>query len=103
MAKKKLSDEDWVAARLRWETEPPCTFTDISKMLGLSKQAVAQRARAEGWAKQLDMARIARLAHQKADQGSTAANAESSERLKKQAPVVVYPETNAPPPPGVDR
>jgi hypothetical protein len=91
MAKKKSSPEDWVAARLRWETEPSCTYSDLVEFLGVSKQAIAKRAHKDGWAKQLDMARVVEMAHQKADRQSTAANAENARPLSPQAPVVVHP------------
>jgi hypothetical protein len=60
--------------------------------LGVSKQAIAKRAHKDGWAKQLDMARIVGMAHQKADRDSSASNAENFQRLRPQAPVVVHPE-----------
>jgi hypothetical protein len=92
MAKSKISPEVWAAARLRWETEPPCTYNDLVETLGVSKQAVAKRAHKDGWAKQLDMARVVEMAHQRADRQSTAASAEHAHTLSPQAPVVVHPE-----------
>lgn len=90
MAKTKLPQEAWAAARLRWETEPPCTYNDLVETLGVSKQAIAKRARKDGWAKQLDMARVVEMAHQKADRQSTAENAENTRPLPPQASAVVH-------------
>lgn len=92
MGKRKASPEAWATARLRWETEPPCTYSDLVEFLGVSKQAIAKRAREAGWAKQLDMARIVGMAHQSADRGSTVENAEKSPTLQPTAPIVVHPE-----------
>jgi hypothetical protein len=92
MAKSKIALNMWAAARLRWETEPTCTYNDLAAILGISKQAIAKRARLDGWEKQLDMARIVALAHQKADRMSIASSAEKSESMAEDVRIVVQPE-----------
>lgn len=92
MATTKISHEIWTAARLRWETEPTCQYSDLVEFLGISRQGIGKRARSEGWSKMLDMGRIVGLAHQKADRQSTASNAEKSTLLAAQEPIVVHPE-----------
>ena len=54
MAKKRLTEDRWGTARIRWETETDCTFTVIAELLGVSKQAVAQQAKLRGWKRHVE-------------------------------------------------
>lgn len=67
MTRQKISDEQWAAARARWESEPKLNFADIGETLGVSKQAVQLQAKKRGWSKRLGMEAIVSRAHVVAD------------------------------------
>jgi transposase-like protein len=41
----------WAEARVKWETSPDVTYSDIARELGVTPGAVHDRARREGWVK----------------------------------------------------
>jgi hypothetical protein len=63
----KLSDAEWAQARAVWEADPKVNFVHIAAEFNVTKQAVAARAKKEGWQKQADMPHIVREAHRAAD------------------------------------
>lgn len=67
MANDKTKAANWAIARARWEGEPRCSFPDLTDFLGVSKQAIAKRAKKDGWAKKLTMSNIVDKAHAAAD------------------------------------
>lgn len=63
----KLTETEWAQARAVWEADPKVNFVHIAAEFGVTKQAVALRAKKEGWQKQADMPHIVREAHRAAD------------------------------------
>jgi vacuolar-type H+-ATPase subunit H len=63
----KLSDAEWAQARAVWEADPKVNFVHIAAEFNVTKQAVALRAKKDGWQKQADMPHIVREAHRAAD------------------------------------
>jgi hypothetical protein len=61
-----LSSE-WLSIRHKWETTPRITFGEAGAGYGVSKQAVAQKAKKEGWEKSTNLSAINQQAHKKAD------------------------------------
>jgi len=47
----RVPKSKWVEARIKWETSPDVTYSDIARELGVSPSAVLLRARREGWVK----------------------------------------------------
>jgi hypothetical protein len=47
----RLSRSKWAEARIKWETSPDVTYSDIARELGVSHTTVLQHARREGWVK----------------------------------------------------
>jgi transposase-like protein len=41
----------WAEARVKWETSPDVTYSDIAREFGVSHTTVLQHARREGWVK----------------------------------------------------
>lgn len=48
---KRLSKDEWAAARVKWESDPEATDTSIAKLFGTTRQAVAGMRDRSGWAK----------------------------------------------------
>ncbi|MBN3839232.1 hypothetical protein [Burkholderia sp. Ac-20349] len=63
----KLTDAEWAQARAVWEADPKVNYVHIATEFGVTKQAVALRAKKDGWQKQADMPHIVREAHRAAD------------------------------------
>lgn len=49
----KLSTEDWVKARAKWERSKTLSFESLAKDLGVSRPAVSNRAKAENWTRKV--------------------------------------------------
>jgi hypothetical protein len=50
----RIPRSKWAEARVKWETSPDVTYSDIARELGVSPSAVILRARREGWVKVAD-------------------------------------------------
>jgi hypothetical protein len=50
----RIPRSKWAEARVKWETSPDVTYSDIARELGVSHTTVLQRARREGWVKVAD-------------------------------------------------
>lgn len=48
---KRLSRDDWAAARVKWESDPEATDTSVADLFGVTRQAVAGKRERDGWAK----------------------------------------------------
>ena len=72
MSKPLPTDAEWAHVRRLWETTPRMTYGDVGRLLGVSRQAAAQRGAKEGWVKEADLSAISRKAHAQADAGSPA-------------------------------
>jgi hypothetical protein len=66
----RLSPEEWIVARTRWECDPRTGYVWLMKELSLpvSDVAIIKRAKKEGWTKQVSLKTIANRAQIKADQ-----------------------------------
>ena len=62
-----LAQEVWDIQRRQWEATPEMTFSDVSRALGVTRQAVRLRANREGWRKVAASEELTRLAVTKAD------------------------------------
>ncbi|WP_159711551.1 hypothetical protein [Geminicoccus flavidas] len=67
MSGKRLSPEEWAAARAAWENEPALSITALAARIGVSKQSCADQAKRHGWEKRADLRELAIKAHAKAD------------------------------------
>lgn len=67
MSAKRLSPEEWAAARAAWESEPALSIASLATRIGVSKQATAAKAKRDGWEKRADLRELAVKAHAKAD------------------------------------
>lgn len=61
------SVDDWAKGRVMWEADPQLTYSDIAKVVGVSKQAVAGRAKRDGWKKVANQSEVTRRAYEAAD------------------------------------
>jgi hypothetical protein len=62
-----VSTMEWASARAQWESDPTVSFAHIGKNLGVSRQAVAKRARLRTWSRRSDPKSIADRAQRAAD------------------------------------
>ncbi|WP_175787525.1 hypothetical protein [Burkholderia anthina] len=60
---KAPTPRQWFKARSIWETDPIATYKEIADALGVSRQAVKQRADREGWMKRTSNAESVEAAH----------------------------------------
>ncbi len=67
MAKEKITPEQWAVSRAAWESDPKITHGQIGESLGVSKQAVAKKAKEQGWQKRFNIADVTSRAYQVAD------------------------------------
>lgn len=63
----RLTQDQWAAARIKWEADPALTFQGLGAEFGCSHAAFSQRAKKEGWQRAPDMKSIADRAQIKAD------------------------------------
>jgi len=47
----RIPRSKWAEARVKWETSPDVTYSDIARELGVTRATVILRARREGWVK----------------------------------------------------
>lgn len=64
---KRQPKEAWEQARIRWESDPVCSHTDIAAPLGVSRAAVQKRAANERWTRPQSLREISRKAQLQAD------------------------------------
>lgn len=64
---KKLQPEQWLAARVLWESDVKMSFADVAAKFGCTKQAVHSKSKTEGWRKVGADSRVIAGAHSKAD------------------------------------
>ena len=74
MASEKNTPQNWKIARARWESEPKCSYSDLTELLGITKQNVFKRAKKEGWQKKLNLSNLRERAHAVADRKSSIAS-----------------------------
>lgn len=67
MTRQPITTEQWEKARATWEADDQVTYGEIGDSLGVSKQAVAKRAKAENWQRRANREQIMRAAHKEAD------------------------------------
>lgn len=69
---KRLTSDEWLAARLAWETDPTMTSPRLAEVVGITKQAVSARmkrdeAAGNPWTKKVSMREVAERAQAMAD------------------------------------
>lgn len=67
MARQSTSPEQWAQAKALWEGEAKTSYADVGASLGISKQAVAKKAKADKWQKRMDLKKVVNRAHEMAD------------------------------------
>lgn len=67
MTRQQTTYEQWASAKMMWESDHKITFGEIGESLGISKQAVARKARDGRWQKCMDLPKVVKLAYQEAD------------------------------------
>lgn len=72
MARQPVTAEQWEQARALWESDTKISYADVGQSLGISKQAVAKKAKADKWLKRMDIEKVVNKAHQLADRASVA-------------------------------
>lgn len=45
----RLTQDQWAAARIKWEADPTLTFEALAVALSVARPVVSRRAKAEGW------------------------------------------------------
>lgn len=63
----RLTKDQWLEARQRWEADPTLTFEALAAPLGVSRPAVSKMAEKQGWVKSGCLDSINRAAQVKAD------------------------------------
>ena len=58
---------EWLSIRHKWESTPRITFGEAGAGYDVTKQAIAQKAKKEGWEKSTNLSAINQQAHKKAD------------------------------------
>lgn len=64
---KRLTQDEWRAARARYEADPKVSFAVLATEYGISKQSIGERAKREGWQRTVDQKELARKATARAD------------------------------------
>ncbi|MFM0165716.1 hypothetical protein PQR39_35470 [Paraburkholderia sediminicola] len=68
MAAKKVSPQEWAVLRKHWEEDPALNYAQLAAQVGMTRQAIKQRADREGWQKSLQAVSIEQSAHAMADE-----------------------------------
>jgi hypothetical protein len=87
MAAKKVSPEEWAVIRKHWEEDPALNYAQLAAQVGMTRQAIKQRADREGWQKSLRALSIEQAAHSIVDE-RRAKVTENAEEAEGQAPSV---------------
>jgi hypothetical protein len=53
-----------------WEADDKVSYAQVGETLGISKQAVAKKAKEQKWQRRMDLARVVNKAHQVADRAT---------------------------------
>lgn len=67
MAAKRVSPQEWAVIRKHWEEEPALNYAQLAAQVGMTRQAIKQRADRDGWQKSLPSVSIEQAAHAMAD------------------------------------
>lgn len=65
----RLTKDQWLEARQKWEADPTLSMGELAGQIGVSKEAVSQAAKRDGWVKSGSLSSINRAAQVKADAG----------------------------------
>jgi IS30 family transposase len=75
------TEEQWLAARMRWEADPTCSGAEIARELEVARNTVNQRIKKYNWKRVSNQADLARRAHDRADEA--AAKVELDQRKER--------------------
>lgn len=78
------SEEQWLAARMRWEADPTCSGAEIARELDVSRNTVNQRIKKHGWKRVSNQADLTRRAHDRADEEVAKATVEQRKERAKE-------------------
>lgn len=86
--RKRLSPDEWTAARLAWESDPNMTMGRLADVLGITKQSVHARikkaaAAGDPWEKQQALSDLAARAQRIADRQAARASADDAGKPDK--------------------
>lgn len=68
MAAKRVSPQEWAVIRKHWEEDPALNYAQLAAQVGMTRQAIKQRADREGWQKSLQAVSIEQAAHSLVDE-----------------------------------
>lgn len=63
----RLTQDQWAAARIKWEADPTLTFEALGKEFGVSDEAIRKRCKSEQWERVASLRSINERAQFKAD------------------------------------
>lgn len=71
MSKPRPTKDAWAEARQLWETDPQQTFESIAAGMGVSRPAVSNKAKKDGWERKKTLRQIVERAQIQADKVTT--------------------------------
>jgi hypothetical protein len=71
MARQPVSAEAWERGRAMWEADDKVSYADVGESLGISKQAVAQKAKDQKRQRRMNLPKVVNKAHQAADRATS--------------------------------
>jgi len=101
---KRLSADEWTAARLAWESDPNMTMGRLAEVLGITKQSVHARmkkdaAAGDPWEKQQPLSDLAARAQRIADRQASRAKADEGGGKADDSDQAVSKKADLPEPP----
>lgn len=80
---KRLSKDEWAAARVKWEGDPEATDTSIAAIFGISKQAVEQQRKKNYWRREYTIDQIIDQEYRKAENKIARAKKNAEDRANR--------------------
>ncbi|RTL00413.1 MAG: hypothetical protein EKK59_04485 [Neisseriaceae bacterium] len=71
MSKPRPTKDAWAEARQLWETDPQQTFESVASRMGVSRPAVSNKAKRDGWERKKTLRQIVERAQIQADKVTT--------------------------------
>lgn len=98
MTRQPITPEQWAEAKAIWEADEKVSYGDVGDSLGISKQAVAKRAKAENWQRKMVRQKVIDKAYAEADRRTVGIELPkatfSVSGAKEAAPVDAAPDVN---------
>lgn len=80
---KRLSKDEWAAARVKWEGDPEATDTSIAAIFGITKQAVEQQRKKNHWRREYTIDQIIDQEYRKAENKIARAKKNAEDRANR--------------------